>query len=225
MRQEAALAEHARQYGVPTPVTHALHFEDDGFDFLVSEYIASDGSAPDEAAFGRLVRAIHACPPPGFTLGSEDGETIHAIIANRFTQRARALEPLAGIRLPRIQREPLHAMLDSYTPRASLLHMDARPANLFTQQGRIRAIADWTNALIGDPALELARAAESGVLTPDFLAGYGVAQPFADVPRAVETIYRLDTAVMLARLFLAELHDEQLGNTFVQRALILHESL
>jgi aminoglycoside phosphotransferase (APT) family kinase protein len=225
MRQEAALADHARQHGVPTPMTHALHFADDGFDFAVLEFVESDGSAPDNAEFGRLVRAIHTCPPPALRLGAEDGDSIHAIIANRLTQRARALEAVAGIDLQCIQRDAMLASLKPYKPRASLLHMDARPANLFTRQNRIVAISDWTNALIGDPALELARAAESGVVNAEFLAGYGDSHPFKHLPRDVELIYRLDTTVMLARLFLAEMHEMEAGHQMAWRSLELHHQL
>src|SRR5262245_12690665 len=64
LRQEAALADHARQYGVPTPLTHALHIGKDGFNFVVSEFVASDQSAPADAEFGQLLRSIHTCPPP-----------------------------------------------------------------------------------------------------------------------------------------------------------------
>lgn len=225
MRQEAALTDHARRYDVPTPMTHALHFGEDALDFVVLEFVESDGSAPDNAQFGRLVRVIHACPPPALQLGAEDGDSIHAIIANRLTQRARALEAVAGIDLQCIQRDAMLASLDTYKPRASLLHMDARPANLFTQQNRIVAISDWTNALIGDPTLELARAAESGVANAEFLASYGHPYPFEHLPRTVELIYRLDTTVMLARLFLAEMHEMEAGQRMAKRTLELYHEL
>ena len=226
MRQEAALAGHAARYGVPTLSVHALHFASDGGpDYLVAPFVASDGTPPHDAEFGRLLRAIHACPPTDIPLGVEDGADVHDIVANRLTQRARALEAVADIALPRLQRESVSAWLRAYRPRRALLHMDARPANLFTHERHIITIADWTNALWGDPALELARAEESGVATPEFLAGYGEAAPFAHLPPPVETLYRLDTTVMLARLFLAELHELELGQKMVVRTLNLHAAL
>ena len=88
--------------------------------------------------------------------------------------------------------------------RRALLHMDIRPANLLTKSGALRGVVDWSNALIGDPALELARIAEYGFLTREFLAGYDDQTPFAQVPAAAELLFRLDTAVMLAVVFLSE---------------------
>ena len=93
-----------------------------------------------------------------------------------------------------------------------LLHMDLRKENILVRGGRPVAILDWSNALIGDPALDLARAAEYGSLTPAALDAYGDAGSFTMssvtplgplgplTPR--QAVYRLDTAVMLSHVFL-----------------------
>ena len=110
------------------------------------------------------------------------------------------------------------ATLASRAAHRSLLHMDARPANLFTRGGAIVAIADWGNALIGDPALELARIAENGHLDAGFLAGYGEDHSLARLPAGVATLYCLDGAVMLANVFIAEAPDPDAARTMVRRA-------
>jgi aminoglycoside phosphotransferase (APT) family kinase protein len=92
--------------------------------------------------------------------------------------------------------------------------MDARRANIRVVRGEIRAILDWSNALLGDPALDLARAAESGARNPEFDAGYG------ELPRPpveLDTVYRLDTAVMLAVVFLSEAPDPAAARRQVER--------
>lgn len=197
LQQEAALASHMRSYGVPVPVVHHLHLGDD-MDFLVSAYVESDGSAPDEVAMGRVTRAIHDCPvPAGLRLvGNGDG-ALADVLAERVARRLRVVERLADVTLPLPNMEPLW-----WTgARTRILHMDMRPANLLTNVGEIAAVIDWSNALLGEPALELARIAEYGHLSPAFREGYGWD---AKVPPETELIYRLDTAVMLAVVFLSE---------------------
>ena len=102
--------------------------------------------------------------------------------------------------------------------------MDARPANLFTWQGAIVAIVDWGNALVGDPALEVARIAESGHLSDDFLAGYG-GDPLGALPPAIQSLYRLDTVVMLALVFLAEAPDPAMARAMLARSRTLLAAL
>jgi aminoglycoside phosphotransferase (APT) family kinase protein len=103
--------------------------------------------------------------------------------------------------------------------------MDMRPANVLTRDGHIVAVIDWSNALIGDPALELARIAEYGYLDAEFYAGYGMTDGFAHVPRSVELLYRLDTAVMLAVVFLSESPDPQCAQSQGQRVIKLSAQL
>jgi hypothetical protein len=81
-------------------------------------------------------------------------------------------------------------------------------------------LLDWSNALTGDPAMELGRLAEY-VLLPDngldyeaVLAGYREPVP---VDSAAFWIYRLDAAVMLALLFNSEASHAGLGPRAVDR--------
>jgi len=224
LRQEAALTDYVRTQCIPAPAIHALHLGDDGVDFLASDFVVGDDSPPAARAFGTLLRAIHALPPPDFPL-IEGGDTPpHERIAARLSERAAALARLTGEACPLPDRRELASLLAARAKIRSLLHMDARPANLFTRRGAIVAIVDWGNALVGDPALELARIAESGHLDDNFLAGYGD-DPLGALPPAIATIYRLDTVVMLALVFLAEVPDPAAAQAMLVRTRTLLTAL
>ncbi len=217
LTQEAAIAKHMRQHGVATPTIFGLHLGADSFDFLVSELIIHDGSAPDQHAFGQLMRAIHDAPVLNIPIAIQGDSTIEDTIAERLTQRAAVVERLAQVQLQLPSQREIAALLQWPQAKRAMLHMDARPANLLTNNHVIRAIIDWSNALIGDPALELARIAEYGLLDAAFLAGYGLPDCFAQVPPVVELLYRLDTAIMLAVVFLSEAPDPDQAATQIKR--------
>ncbi len=224
LRQEAALTDYVRARGIPAPAIHALHLGDAGGDFLATDFVVGDGSPPAPHAFGTLMRAIHALPPPDFAL-IEGGDALpHERIAARLNERAVALARLTGEAFPLPTRAEMATMLAPRAAERALLHMDARPANLFTRRGAIVAIVDWGNALVGDPALELARIAESGHLDDAFLAGYG-GDPLGALPPAIQSLYRLDTVVMLALVFLAEAPDLAAARAMLARTRTLLAAL
>ena len=84
---------------------------------------------------------------------------------------------------------------------------------------------DWDNALFSHPALELARMAEYGVLSVDFLDGYGGLDWEAELPRSLNLLLRLDAAVMLAVVFLSEVSDPGRAEAAVQRVEFLCRGL
>lgn len=224
LRQEAALTIHVRAHGIPAPAIHALHLGADGVDFLASDFVVGDGSAPDSRAFGRLIRAIRALPPPEGALIEGGDLPAHERLAARLSDRAAALGRLTGEAFALPDRPTLAALLAARAGQRALLHLDARPANLFTRRGEIVAIVDWGNALLGDPALELARIAESGHLDDAFLAGYG-ADPLGALPPPLATLYRLDTTVMLSLVFLAEAPDPTAAAAMLARTRALLATL
>lgn len=204
LAQEQLLANHMRAHGVPAPRGFALHTGDDDFDFLVSAYVPDDGSDESPGELGAVMRRIHDAPVgPAIEAALATGE-LAAILAIRLTGRLRAVERLSGAVMPRVAASALRERFAAARYRPSVLHMDVRRANIRVAGGEIRAILDWSNALLGDPALELARAAEFGVRSAAFDAGYGA---LPDVPAELELLYRLDTAVMLAVVFLSEAPD------------------
>lgn len=181
-----------------------------------------DGSVPDRREFGQLMRAIHDCPVPDITPVMQGGREIADVITERLLRRSRVIEETAGVDLTLPDTDSIRGSLEQSTGRASLLHMDARPENLLTWRGNIRAVIDWSNALIGSPALDLARIEEYGQLTPDFLHGYGASEA-AEAPPSERLLYRLDTAVMLAVVFLSEAPDPTRAKSQIERAASLWE--
>ncbi|MEM7029632.1 MAG: aminoglycoside phosphotransferase family protein [Chloroflexota bacterium] len=232
LRQEALLAAHAAKYNIPVPTPFHLHIADDeGLDFLVSEFIPHDTEGIDEVAFGQLVKAIHQCPRPDTTLIAQGTTPLNETIAERLERRAKILEKIENMQLHVATVKQLDHLLSPVNGSpGSLLHMDARPANLLAKQGKIWAIVDWSNALLGDPAFELARIAECDNLSMRFLEGYGQAENahedfFSHLTPQVELLYRLDTAIMLAIVFLSEAPDPTLAAKQVSRVHTLDQAL
>jgi aminoglycoside phosphotransferase (APT) family kinase protein len=123
--------------------------------------------------------------------------------------------------------EQLTAVLAS-RPARRLLHLDVRASNLRCTVRAVRALLDWSNALIGDPAMELGRLAEYALLPQNgldygaVLAGYGEPVP---VDSAAFWIDRLDAAVMLALLFNCQASHAELGPRAADRLREVHSRL
>jgi fructosamine-3-kinase len=203
LAQEARIAKLARGRGVPCPEPFVLYADDESIDFLMVEYVETDDTTPAAPAVGELVRLIHSMGGDHLPLSAMEGEaSADEVVARRLGQRHERLRQRVGAGLPPLDVQKALAETGDVEEAPALLHMDARPANLLTRDGEIQAIVDWSNALFGPPTLELARIGESGNLTPAFLAGYGLTAPFDLISPRREAIYRLDTAVMLAHVFL-----------------------
>jgi aminoglycoside phosphotransferase (APT) family kinase protein len=227
LRQELLLSRHLRACDLPTPEVFLMHTDDAGVDFIVSEFIESDGSELPDAEFGRLIRAIHELPVPAIDLvASEPSADADEVLAERIEQRLTKLAAIAGVPggMPDIGAA-LSADRRDDAPR-SLLHMDLRPANILVRSGRPVAILDWSNALAGEAALDLARAAEYGSLTVAALAAYGNPVAFSMTPRTPrEIVYRLDTAVMLSHVFLSGAPDQASARHYIKRTADLCRAL
>ncbi len=219
LRQEWQLSRHLRAHGLPTPEVFVLHTDDARVDFVVLEFIGSDGSELLDAEFGRLISSIHDLPVPAIDLvASGESADTDAVLAERIEQRLRKLASI--IDLPRGMPDIGAALSTDRRGdgRRSLLHMDLRQANILVRSGRPVAVLDWSNALIGDPALDLARAAEYGSLTADAFEAYGCPVEFSFSPRASrQIVYRLDTAVMLSHVFLNGAPDRVKARHYIER--------
>lgn len=212
-RHEASVYAYLAGTTIPVPRSYALlRFE---VDVAVSEYIVNDGSGFDSAELGRLLARLHALPPMPHIAPSRAADAFRATVVERLIRR---WELLRGID-PELPAPPPAAELAAVLPAAatSLLHLDVRAENVLCRDGKIRALIDWTNSLIGDPALELARAEqyapypENGLDQTELLRGYASVRPLpARSPRCT-ALYRLDTAVMLAVVFNDESPDPQRG--------------
>jgi aminoglycoside phosphotransferase (APT) family kinase protein len=222
LRQDFELSRHLRAHGLPVPEVFLLHASGTGPDFTIAQYVESDDSELADREFGRLIRAIHEIPVPELDLVCmESHDDADHLLAERIGDRLKNLTAATdlGAGFPDI-RAVLAADRDAGLPRR-LLHMDLRRENILVRSGRPAAILDWSNALIGDPALDLARAAEYGSLTPAALAGYGDPGLFTMAPLGSlsprQAVYRLDTTVMLSHVFLDDAPDEAKARHYVER--------
>jgi aminoglycoside phosphotransferase (APT) family kinase protein len=219
LRQEAELSKHLRVSGLPTPEVFVLHTDDDGVDFLIEEFITSDDSTLSEPDFGRLILSIHRIPVPAIDLvASKSARSIDEVLADRIEDRLGKLAEIVGLPdgIPDIGSALAADRRDDQL--RSLLHMDLRAENILVRSSLAVAILDWSNALIGDPGLDLARAAEYGSLTEVALAAYGGEPGFRMIPETPrEIVYRLDTAVMLSHVFLNGAPDEAKARFYIDR--------
>jgi aminoglycoside phosphotransferase (APT) family kinase protein len=212
--KEELLANYMSQHGVPTPRAFALHLGEDDFDFLVSAYVPDDGSGEDPAALGAVLRRIHEAPVSAEIMRALGTPDLAETIATRTTERLRVVQRLSGAELRTVSTAALRDLGARARYRPSVLHMDVRRTNIRVVGGEVRAIFDWSNALVGDPSLELARAAEYGVRTQAFDDGYRtLPRPSAEL----DTLYHLDAAVMLAVVFLSEAPDPAAAKRQVER--------
>jgi fructosamine-3-kinase len=223
--QEFAIMRHLRAHDmtqIPEPISD---LKAAGFGALVMSYVPSDGSKPDEHGLGQLLAKVHTVPPPDLKLSAQEGCTIPELIDSRMARRWKELAVFARD-LPDLPVSGVIAKaLEKIIEVKQLLHMDFREANLRTQNGRVLAVVDWSNALLGHPAMELARVAETGETGKRFLEGYTSITPLPTVKPLVETIFRLDTATMLALVFLSEEPDPDRAPVAVKRVRELHKVL
>ncbi|HET6988494.1 MAG TPA: phosphotransferase, partial [Kribbella sp.] len=84
--------------------------------------------------------------------GALDAETAFAEKATFLAECRERVVPL----LPAESRTRAHELLDRVAGvRTSLVHCDLGPEHILVTDGRITGIIDWTDAVIGDPALDL----------------------------------------------------------------------
>lgn len=219
LRQEFQLSQHLREHDLPVSEVFVFHTDNHGVDFVISAFIESDESRLADAAFGRLIRAVHDVPVPAINLVAmaPSPHDVDEVLSDRIGQRLKNLAAIIdlGTGIPDIGSVLAADRRDA--PRC-LLHMDLRPENILTRDGRPAALLDWSNALVGDAALDLARAAEYGTLTGPVLSAYGNPETFSMEPSTPrEMVYRLDTAVMLAHVFLDGAPDKDKARHYIGR--------
>lgn len=225
LNQEFAIMRHLKAHGIAQIPEPFSDLEAAGFGALVMSYVPSDDSKPDEYDLGQLLAKIHTATPPDLKLSAQEDCTIPALIDRRMARRWKELTVFVRD-LPDLPGSGVIAKaLEEITEVKQLLHMDFREANLRTQNGKIAAVVDWSNALLGHPAMELARVAETRGTGEKFLEGYASIMPPPTVKPLVETIFRLDTATMLALVFLSEEPNPERAPQAVKRVRKLHKIL
>jgi hypothetical protein len=227
LRQEASLSGFFADHGLPTSRAFDLHVDGVATDYLIGTYLEHDHSTPSPRECGALLARMHAIPPPeNLRCVAEVEDTLWRTIATLIVRRSRAVERLAGVTLPTLHEGEICDLLNGSAGHApsAILHMDFRSANILTRDSQVVGIIDWGNALVGDPALEVARIAEYGLWDDDFATAYG-SDPLLQRPAHVALLYRLYTATMLAVVFLSEAPDPDSAEVSVERVQKLYRSL
>ena len=217
LRQEEHLGCYLRSQGMPVPISLGL-VTDGPYPCLIQEFVEHDKSSEvSDDHLAHLLSRIHACTAPR-TLVAHEGLPFASCIARRITRRAHELEKATGVSLPVPDTTRIESVLNLRGYRPSLLHMDFRPPNILAAAGSVRAVIDWSNALMGDPALEFARIAEWWRPCTRLRVAYeNICGPLR-TPRIVDLLYRLDAALVLGLLHSAERPDPDAERTAVRRA-------
>ncbi|MFD1735458.1 phosphotransferase family protein [Bacillus salitolerans] len=223
LQKEAEIASHCFKYGLPVPEVIHLHLDED-IDFLVSHFIRGDQNPTSSYEIGLLTSKLHQLPIN--KLRTIDSRKMSKILSERITNRFEVFKRITSVPIEFISQKELETILQHDDDQTCLLHMDIRPANLISENGQIKAIVDWNNALIGNPVLDVMRTVETNeVDETEFLKGYGKDEMIDITPRIIRLIYRLDTAVMLAVLFLSYLQDKEKGEYYTTRVQSLCKSI
>lgn len=217
LQKEAKFSRFCHSKGIPVPVVHRLHLSEE-LDFLISDYVAADSTPISSYKIGEIANKLHNMPIEGLNYENENGKTTEKHLAERLVKRLQSFNEITSLRIQIPTAEEIEAILKEGEQVKRLLHMDIRPVNLIGHSGEVKAIVDWDNALIGHPMLELMRIAEvKEVNWSEFKAGYKNEHIFQALSPIVCLFYRLDTAVMLANLFISQLKIQDKGLYYKER--------
>ncbi|WP_371402541.1 phosphotransferase [Kribbella sp. NBC_00662] len=112
-----------------------------------------DGGTAIGRALGAFLVALHAVDPvEAVAHAALDAEAASAAKSAELDQFRSQIVPL----LPTAARPGANELLDRVAlVRTSLIHCDLGPDHILMTDGQITGIIDWTDAVIGDPALDL----------------------------------------------------------------------
>jgi aminoglycoside phosphotransferase (APT) family kinase protein len=211
---EVAVLRLLAEGSVPAPAVISWRRADrGGLSWMLCEYVEHENGAeltPDlHRELGELARAIHSIRPRDPELSR--GQEWAPFVLERLRARLAAARPYTGglptARVLERAAEVVGARADSAV---SLLHQDLRAENLCVRNGRIAAVIDVANAIVGDPLFELARIRSYGLLTSEFCAGYGIGPDELSRWSGLLDIYEIDTAAMLTAVAVEEAGDREL---------------
>ncbi|WGP11357.1 aminoglycoside phosphotransferase family protein [Streptomyces sp. SH5] len=224
VRQEHEIAAHLGPLGLPVATPLRRIEQPDGLVVSLAAHVEHDDVPLDGRDVGRFLAALHGATPPSVRLAYQAPGDFATFFIQRLSDRHANLLLKAPALPPLPARHRIEAALEAVRAPHRLLHLDVRRQNLLGRQGRLAAVVDWSNALIGPPLMELARVAEYALL-PDngidaeaVLAGYAESLPTPDLDSSAALLYRLDTAVMLALVFHSVAPDAERAHVLTSRA-------
>ena len=216
--REFEITRHFSGFGFPVAEPLRLHLGGalDAPDVLISRYVDDGGSRLDNRDLGQLVARLHGLPPPSLAPVATESRSGADVILFRLTRRWNEVGRLVPNWPPPLDRAVLADRLAGLT-RGGLVHLDVRSANLRRRQGRVQALLDWSNAFLADPVVEFARLTEYARYAENELdmemlrTGYAIVREAPPENATAMLACQLDTAVMLALVFLSEAPDSERG--------------
>nr|WP_240942479.1 aminoglycoside phosphotransferase family protein [Planosporangium thailandense] len=231
LEQEHLLCAHLHPLGLPVAEPLAL-VDTAAAPVLVSRFLRSDRTGARPEQVGRLLARLHQVPPPtGIVPIDHDGFPFDVAIARRVSTRWAWLGEVTPDLPPLPALPRLIELLAPLAERPRLLHLDIRACNLISTEEEVSGLFDWGCAMLGHPALELARAAENAPLPENevdiepLLAGYRREAPVPRVDPRVDTVLRLDGVTMLSVVFAMHAPDPQRRAVLLDRTRTLAAAL
>lgn len=218
-------------HGGPVPVPKPFELLDiQDYPAMLSQYVDDDGSEASASELGRMAALIHSTKLPDdwdIRLVAMEGRNVFDTLVNRIERRFEQFckaEPNARSWMP--NRDVLQRITERMRSLPTcLLHMDLRDVNLRVQHGKVAAVIDWTNTMIGPAAVDFYRIVELVRPGPGFIDAYAALAPLPQVTAEEETFLRLDAALMLSLVFISEAPDPVLRISSVKRVEELVKSL
>ncbi|RBQ71002.1 hypothetical protein FVER14953_12763 [Fusarium verticillioides] len=228
IQQEMKIYKLLENASVPVPKAYK-YLEEDGYPAMLCEYVEDDGTEITFEEMGRVAAMIHSTPlsSPAMETVASETEDVFSTIEQRLKRRVSVLSQT----VPEVSSwitnwDLIHNILEGLKRYpSSLLHMDFRDVNLRHNNGRISAVIDWTNALIGPAAIDIFRTLEFSQLDESFVKGYTSVTTWPDVTVQEDCLLRLDAALVLALVFTSEAPDAERAEVAVARVRELSKSL
>ncbi|MDM5207648.1 aminoglycoside phosphotransferase family protein [Cytobacillus kochii] len=225
LKKEAIISEHCHKHQIPVPKINKLYFSNE-INFLVSDFVSGDGQEISSYDIGEVTSKIHKVPLDGLSIVDQNERKLSNIVSHRITGRVHSLNKLINTNFIIPSSEELEAILNTSKKKNSLLHLDVRPPNIIGENGIIKAIIDWDNSFVGNPIMELMRIFESKELVEgDFIKGYNDLDIIENTDTIIQSIYRLDTALMLSILFTSFINDSEKKDYYLKRVHFLIEEI
>ncbi|KAF9767796.1 hypothetical protein IL306_014968 [Fusarium sp. DS 682] len=228
IQQEMQIYKLLQDGSVPVPKAYKF-LEEDGYPAMLCEYVDDDGTDITFEEMGRVAAMIHSAPlsNPAIKTVALETTNVFSTIEQRLKRRFSVLSqtvPEASTWVT--DWDHIHTILEDLKRfRSSLLHMDFRDVNLRHRDGRISAVIDWTNALVGPAAIDIFRTLEFSQLDDSFVKGYTEIKSWPEVTAKEECLLRLDAALVLALVFTSEAPDAERAEIAVARVKELSKSL